>query len=85
MSSIIERCKLILIQHYGAQFAGLILYGSMVRQTATPESDIDLLVLLHKPFDYFREVRDDCGPFVPHTAGIRPAHLCYASCQVFAP
>ena len=57
MSSIIERCKIILAQHYGAQFAGLILYGSMARQTAIPESDIDLLVLLHKPFDYFRELR----------------------------
>ena len=57
MSSIIERCKIILAQHYGAQFAGLILYGSMACQTATLESDIDLLVLLHKPFDYFREVR----------------------------
>ena len=57
MSSIIERCKIILAQHYGTQFAGLFLYGSMARQTATPESDIDLLVLLHKPFDYFREVR----------------------------
>ena len=56
MSSIIERCKIILAQHYGAQFAGLVLYGSLARQTAT-QSDIDLLVLLHKPFDYFREAR----------------------------
>ena len=80
MSSIIERCKIILAQHYGAQFAGLILYGSMARQTATPESDIDLLVLLHKPFDYFREVRTIVDLLYPRTAGIRPAHLCYASC-----
>ena len=29
----------------------------MARDQATPDSDIDLLVLLSKPFDYFQELR----------------------------
>jgi len=34
----------------------LILYGSAARNQASAGSDIDLLVLLSKPFDYFREL-----------------------------
>ena len=57
MNDIIERCKATLIAHYGRRFAGLILYGSMARGDAESASDMDLLVLLQKPFDYFRELR----------------------------
>jgi predicted nucleotidyltransferase len=53
---IAERCKKVLEAHYGSRFAGLILYGSMARNQADPSSDIDLLVLLKKPFDYFQEL-----------------------------
>jgi predicted nucleotidyltransferase len=35
----------------------LVLYGSMARNQASSVSDIDLLVLLSKPFDYFHELR----------------------------
>ena len=56
-SAIIEQCKRVLQQHYGLQYRGLILYGSVARQQAEPDSDIDLLVLLTQPFDYFVEVR----------------------------
>ena len=35
----------------------MILYGSMARGQAAPESDIDLLVLLEAPLDYFTELR----------------------------
>ncbi|MBI4639470.1 MAG: nucleotidyltransferase domain-containing protein [Candidatus Tectomicrobia bacterium] len=56
MSSIVEKCKRVLENHYGTQFKGLIVYGSTARNEAIPSSDIDLLVLLDKPFDYFREL-----------------------------
>ena len=54
---IAERCRNILESHYGPQFRGLILYGSAARSQATAGSDIDLLVLLGEPFDYFDELR----------------------------
>ncbi|MCW5853230.1 MAG: nucleotidyltransferase domain-containing protein [Anaerolineae bacterium] len=54
---IIERCKRVLQQHYGPRFRGLILYGSVARHQAEPQSDLDLLVLLTQPFDYCVEVR----------------------------
>jgi uncharacterized protein len=54
----INRCKKTLETFYGPQFIGLILFGSTARQQASPTSDIDLLVLLRKPFDYFGEVRN---------------------------
>jgi predicted nucleotidyltransferase len=33
------------------------LYGSVARKQADQSSDIDLLVLLNQPFDYFRKLR----------------------------
>jgi len=53
---IAQKCKNILVDYYGARFKGLILYGSLARNQASPGSDIDLLVLLNKPFDYFQEL-----------------------------
>lgn len=55
-TELIQRCKNILQTHYGQQFRGLVLYGSAARNQATPSSDIDMLVLLNEPFDYFREL-----------------------------
>jgi predicted nucleotidyltransferase len=54
---IVQKCKDRLIRHYGARLRGVILYGSTARGQATPSSDIDLLVLLSPPFDYFTELR----------------------------
>ncbi len=54
---VIRRSKERLSTHYGDRFAGLILYGSEARDEATPESDIDLLVLLHGPFNRLNELR----------------------------
>ncbi len=53
----VQKCKDILASHYGPQFKGLVLYGSVVREQASVGSDIDLLVLLSKPFDHFDELR----------------------------
>ena len=54
---IVQRCKTALEGHYGSQFKSLILYGSVARDQASPGSDIDLLVLLSRSFDYFDELR----------------------------
>lgn len=56
-SDVVRKCKAALEDHYGSQFKGLILYGSVARNQADVMSDIDLLVLLSKPFDYFSELR----------------------------
>jgi predicted nucleotidyltransferase len=56
MDPIIQKCKEILEGYYGDRFAGLLLYGSQVRRQAGPGSDIDLLVLIKGPFDYFQEI-----------------------------
>jgi predicted nucleotidyltransferase len=52
-----QKCKVMLKKHYGPRFQGLIVYGSYARDQATPASDLDLLVLLNQPFDYFQELR----------------------------
>jgi predicted nucleotidyltransferase len=57
VNSILKKCENILRDYYGDQFEGLILYGSMAKGQADNTSDIDLLVLLNKPFDYFQELR----------------------------
>jgi len=54
---IINRCKHMMQKQYGPRFKGLVLYGSEARREAEPSSDIDLLVLLDSPVDYFIELR----------------------------
>lgn len=56
-NSIVAKCKRTLANHYGDRLKGLILYGSMARKQSTSSSDIDLLVLLAPPLDYFTELR----------------------------
>ncbi len=50
-------CKKILEQHYKTKFQGVVLYGSYASHEETEGSDLDLLVLLKQPFDYFQELR----------------------------
>ncbi|HTY24773.1 MAG TPA: nucleotidyltransferase domain-containing protein [Desulfomonilaceae bacterium] len=57
VAEILKRCKAVLEINYESQFKGLILFGSVARNQAGSSSDIDLLVLLSPPFDYFRELR----------------------------
>ncbi len=54
---ILAQCHTALQTSYGDRLQGIVLYGSVARDTSDPASDIDLLVLLHKPFDYFRELQ----------------------------
>jgi predicted nucleotidyltransferase len=57
VTQVLGECRTILQNHYGSQFKGLVLYGSVAREQASPDSDIDVLVLLAGPFDYFQELR----------------------------
>jgi predicted nucleotidyltransferase len=57
VNEVVRKCKAALESHYGSQLKGLILYGSVARNQADFMSDIDLLVLLSKPFDYCSELR----------------------------
>jgi predicted nucleotidyltransferase len=54
---IVQQCKEILESYYGPRFQGLVLYGSVARDRASAESDVDLLVLLREPFDHLQELR----------------------------
>ncbi len=54
---VIQKCKETLAKVYGKRLKGVILYGSVAREQAEESSDIDLLVLLAPPFDYFAELR----------------------------
>lgn len=53
----IEQSKRCLAEYYGDRLSQLVLYGSVARNEAHDESDIDLLVVLNPPFDYFQELR----------------------------
>ena len=53
----VKQCRAILERYYGSRFKGLLLYGSTARATSSRSSDIDVLVLLSEPFDYFQELR----------------------------
>jgi uncharacterized protein len=48
---------------YSDRLANLLLYGSQARNEATPDSDIDILVALHEPFDFLVEI-DRTTPFI---------------------
>jgi predicted nucleotidyltransferase len=65
ISSIVQKCKEALSQYYGARLRGIILYGSLARGDADAGSDIDLLVLLSGPFDYFTELRKNVDLLYP--------------------
>jgi predicted nucleotidyltransferase len=57
ISPTLTACKQALQDHYGDRLQGLVLFGSAARQAMTPHSDIDLLVLLEPPLNYFEELR----------------------------
>ena len=57
VKNILNQCKKLLQEHYKKNFKGLVVYGSVARNEEKPDSDIDLLVLMSQPFDFFKELR----------------------------
>ena len=56
LNAMLLQCRILPEGQYGLRFKGLILYGSVARDQASPTSDLDLLVLLNPPVDYFDEL-----------------------------
>ena len=54
---ILRKCRAVLEALYGERLRGIILFGSAARAEDTPESDIDLLVLLDGDVNGPAEVR----------------------------
>jgi predicted nucleotidyltransferase len=54
---ILGKCRVLLQTLYGTRLHGVVLYGSCARGTQSPESDIDLMVLLEGPVDVAEEIR----------------------------
>jgi predicted nucleotidyltransferase len=77
----IAACKQVLTAHYGSRLHRLILFGSAARQQLSPDSDIDLLVILVPPVDYFQELRTLVDLLYPlqldasHWVSAKPASL----------
>ena len=57
IDEILQQCKLSLEKYYGEELQGVFLYGSNARGDSVYDSDIDLLILLTPPFDFFVELR----------------------------
>lgn len=58
---ILDPLKAYLIQEYGDRPQHLILFGSQARGEATPDSDIDVLIVLADPVDASAEIERTSG------------------------
>jgi uncharacterized protein len=57
ISEVTTNCKRCLDKYYGDRLQQVIVFGSVARNEAHSESDLDLLVILNPPFDYLQELR----------------------------
>ncbi len=53
---LLKRCAHTIRATYGDRLAGIVLFGSAARGDDTPESDIDLLVLIEGDYDLWEEI-----------------------------
>ncbi len=54
---VLKALKSYLLKEYQDQLDQVILFGSQARQQATPDSDIDVLIVLNDPVDPSAELR----------------------------
>ena len=62
---LLEKIKDCLVEAYHSRLHGVVLYGSEVRGEATPDSDIDVLVLLDGPVNYGRDLETNLDVLYP--------------------
>jgi len=55
--SLLKELRSSLEDVYGANLVGIHLFGSYARRQATPDSDVDVLIVLREVEDYGTEVR----------------------------
>ncbi|BBC25569.1 nucleotidyltransferase domain-containing protein [Pseudanabaena sp. ABRG5-3] len=56
LSSLLNELKASLVNLYGDRLFSLILFGSQARGEATPDSDIDVMVVLNDPVNVAEEI-----------------------------
>jgi predicted nucleotidyltransferase len=64
-STLLARIKSCLQAVYGDRIRGVVLYGSEARGEATPDSDVDILILLAGPVALGRELHTVIGALYP--------------------
>jgi predicted nucleotidyltransferase len=73
--SLLRRVKALLENAFGDRLRGVVLYGSEARGEATPDSDIDILVLLIGPVALGRDLRTIIHVLYPLQLEVeRPIH-----------
>ena len=79
-----SRLKARLEEAFGDRLRGVVLYGSEARHDATPESDIDLLVLLSSPVALGQDLWTCIDALYPLQLEIgRPIHPLPVDAQVY--
>ena len=64
-TEILAAIKARLEEAHGRRLRGVVLYGSVARGEAGPESDIDVLVLLDEPVDCGRDLETNLDALYP--------------------
>jgi len=75
-STLLARIKSRLHAVYGDRLRGVVLYGSEARGEATPDSDVDILVLLTGPVALGRPARYSAADCSCLSATTRPSRGC---------
>jgi len=64
-NELLRQIKARLTRRHRHRLRGVILYGSVARGDAEPDSDVDVLVLLDGPVDYGRDLQENLEALYP--------------------
>jgi predicted nucleotidyltransferase len=82
--SLLRRVKVLLEAAFGNRLQGIVLYGSEARGEATPDSDIDILVLLAGPIALGKDLRTIIHILYPLQLEVeRPIHAMPVDVEVY--